>query len=59
MLHIYVLRCSSFVQVQCNWYRMGTIASVAKSSNCKTALLEATSRLILRENCTSNPITNL
>ena len=35
MLHIYILRCSSFMQVKCNWYRMGTILLTAKNNNCK------------------------
>ena len=35
MLHIYILRCSSFMQVKCNWYRMGTILLTAKKNNCK------------------------
>ena len=30
MLHIYMLRCSSFMQVKCNWYRMGAIALTDK-----------------------------
>ena len=35
MLHIYILRCSSFMQVKCNWYRMGTILLTVKKNNCK------------------------
>ena len=30
MLHIYMLRCSSFMQVKRNWYRMGKIALTDK-----------------------------
>ena len=43
--------CASSMQL----VLMGTV----KSNNCKTGLLEAASRLILWENCTSNPTTNL
>ena len=36
MLHIQMLRSSSFKQVKCNWYRMGTIAlSVIEIANSK------------------------
>ena len=31
MLHIYMLRCSSFMQVKYSWYRMGTIALTDKT----------------------------
>ena len=30
MLHIYMLRCSSFMQVKCNWYSMGINALTDK-----------------------------
>ena len=58
MLHIRMLRYSSFMQVKCNWYRMGTIALTVKRNNSKTPLLEAASRPILRKNCSSNPTAN-
>ena len=44
-----MLRCSSFMQIKCNWYRMGTIVLTVKRNNCRTPLLEAASRLILRK----------
>ena len=59
MLCIYMLRCSSFLQVKCNWNCMGTIVLTVKRNNFKTPLPEAASRLILRKNCSSNPTTNL
>ena len=59
MLHIYMLRYSSFIQVKCNWYRMGTIVLTVKRNDCKTPEPKASSRLTLRKNCSSNPITNL
>ena len=40
MLHIDTLRCSSFMQVKWNWYRMGTIALTVKGNDCKPPLLE-------------------
>ena len=54
-----MLRCSSFLQVKCNWNCMGTIALTVKRNNFETPLPEPTSRLILRKNCSSNPTTNL
>ena len=53
-----MLRYSSFMQVKCNWYRMGTIALTVKRNDSKTPLLEAASRPILRKNCSSNPTAN-
>ena len=50
MLHIYMLIFSSFIQVKCNWYHMGTIALTIKKINCTAPLLEAASRFILRKN---------
>ena len=50
---------SSFMQVKCNWYRMGIIVLTAKRNNFKTPLPEAASKLILRKNCSSNPLLNL
>ena len=52
-------RCSSFMQVKCNWYRMGAIALTVKRKNCKTPLLEAASRLLFERNCSPNTTTNL
>ena len=54
-----MLRCSSFLQVKCNWNCMGTIALTVKRNNFETPLPEATSRLILRKNCSWNPTANL
>ena len=50
MLHKYMLRCSPFMQVKCNWYLMGTIVLTVKRSNCKTPLPEAAPRLIFQKN---------
>ena len=36
-----MLRCSSFMQVKCNWYWMGTIELTVKRNSCKSTLLEA------------------
>ena len=41
MSHICMLRYLSFMQVKCNWYRMGTIALTVKRNNYKAPLLEA------------------
>ena len=41
-----MLRCSSSMQVKCNWYRMGAIGTNVKRNNFKTPLPEAASRLI-------------
>ena len=41
-----MLRCSSFMQVKCNWYRMGAIGTTVKRNNFKSPLPEAASRLI-------------
>ena len=38
---------------------MGTIALTVKRNNFETPLPEATSRLILRKNCSWNPTANL
>ena len=54
-----MLRCSSFMQVKSNWYRIGTILLTVKGNNCKAPLPEADSRLILRTNYSLNPTTNL
>ena len=54
-----MMRCSSFKQVKCNWYRMGTVALTFKRNNCKAPLPEAASTFILRKNCSSNPTTNI
>ena len=43
MLHIYMLRSSSFMQVKRNRYRMGTIPLTVKTNSCKSTLLEAAS----------------
>ena len=59
MLHIYMLRCSSFTKVKCNWYRMETNVLTVKWNNCKTPLPKAASRLVLRKNCFSNPTRNI
>ena len=62
MLRIFMLRCSSFMQVKwifkCNWYHLGTILLTVKRKYCETPLPEAASRFILRKNCSSNPTTN-
>ena len=42
-----MLRCSFFMQVKCNWYRMGKIILTVKKNNFKTPLPEAVSRPIL------------
>ena len=47
MLHIYMLKCSPFMQVKCNWNCVGTIALTVKRNNFKTLLPEAASRFIL------------
>ena len=59
MLHIYMLKCSSFMQVKCNWYTMGTTVLTVKRTNCKTPLPEVAWKIILWKNCSLNPTTNL
>ena len=49
MLHVYMLRCSSFMQVKCNWYRMGTTVLTVKRKNSQTPLPEAASSFILQK----------
>ena len=44
-----MLRCSSFMQVKCNWNHMATIASTVKTNNSKTPLQEAASRFIFQK----------
>ena len=50
MLHSCMLKCSSFMQVKCNWYRMGTIVLTVKRKNCQTPMPEAASSFILQKN---------
>ena len=45
-----MLRFSSFIQVKCNWYRMGTIVLTVKKNNCTAPMIEAASRFILQKN---------
>ena len=39
MLRIYMLRCSPFMQVKCNLYRMGAIALTVKRNDCLKLIL--------------------
>ena len=44
-----MLRCSSFTQVKCNWYRMRATPLTVKKNNSKTPLPEAVSMFILQK----------
>lgn len=59
MLHIYILRFSSFIHANFNLYRFGQIALTFKTNNCKTPLPEPFSSYSFRKNCSINSTTNL